>query len=1012
MSSTVIQEMFNKGLVTARAATLLESGELQQADDTCYQPFDPAIWNAPGRTLYGNISGVTKVKGLTWLSFDDSATPDVLLVYGGTGLYTSSYTASSGSFTQVLGISALLNSGAETLDGVQYGNKYFLFLSGNRPHRVGYTFYGSTVVTTCTIAGDGISVNTSSLTTTFQGLPVGQPVTGPGIPANTVIAVWTDNAHIVLSQPSTPGSNLTLTFTAIYLFNGRPAYLLPVVSIENPINGVATGTKTWNTTTPDFGTGYYWYFYTEAFCPGTQDDADYVESAYTGKPAWFQITNTSTQSSIITRNTVLANSTSLGSVAPTHWQVYMSTKQVDITTVPALNTFRRQGGLVDINSTTVQLTEAQGVMPASGWYLPTAQTTLDAPTGTTAFTNAANILTLTSGGFATSGGNGGIRLQTFNISDSSPIGATVIGIELEMRARKTPAAHNPLFPSSATITVECRQYSGSNITNTLRKTSPSFSQDFISVRTMGGPTDLWGSSTTITLTQLNTVGNFQIALYNPTNSIDIDYVRVRFYYTGTSLNSNGRLYRTVSYTSNEGATLIVDAALPGATASTGDVFQGSLVTDDAENPSDIIFSLPGYPEYFPKPYRIKFNSTKKDRVRLIRRLGQVLCVGMLTGWKRVNYLPRETNTDLTSSLGEVAEDIADSSGVVGNMAGCLVDLPGVGTVLAYISTKGLHYTDGIKSHFLNIDLDWPNTVDLSNLKTCVLRNYSTKNWLVLYYPPAGTSHGQNTRALIFHYGPDKIKDGGYLPALGPWTVSARCATEAYLDGVSKLLTGHETLGNVYLEDNGLTNPATYTVANSAGTQTSTKIIPKIRSRRIRPTGIAGQGRVERTYLEFSPYGASFGPYSCNMVAGDGVITSAGLFGSVIPGMMATSTNLLPGSIVTAIAGSPFNNVTVSPPPIETLNSIPVTFTDGAISLTMYGQNIGESLTKLETVYNSMTIGDLLVWHANNMRQSLEFSFEKILDPNSTYQQLSKQMRLHKFGLVVSSSGLESNAGTF
>src|SRR6185503_7521390 len=139
------------------------------------------------------------------------------------------------------------------------------------------------------------------------------------------------------------------------------------------------------------------------------------------------------------------------------------------------------------------------------------------------------------------------------------------------------------------------------------------------------------------------------------------------------------------------------------------------------------------------------------------------------------------------------------------------DLPGLGTVIGYVSYNGFNLTEGIASRPFNLDIDFKNLVKTEALSTCILRAYPKEKWLVFYYCPKGATHNRNTRAMIFHYQQDKIKDGGFLPATGPIIISAKSVASAKLAGVPYLLSGHETTGFVYVEDNTDIQPTDYQV---------------------------------------------------------------------------------------------------------------------------------------------------------------------------------------------------------
>src|SRR5712672_1693334 len=78
-----IQELFTGGLVTARIGAMLDSGELQRADDCVYREKDEAIWRAPGRTSLNSVATSGAVKGMLHCSYERGRT-DQLLAYVGT----------------------------------------------------------------------------------------------------------------------------------------------------------------------------------------------------------------------------------------------------------------------------------------------------------------------------------------------------------------------------------------------------------------------------------------------------------------------------------------------------------------------------------------------------------------------------------------------------------------------------------------------------------------------------------------------------------------------------------------------------------------------------------------------------------------------------------------------------------------------------------------------------------------------------------------------------------------
>jgi hypothetical protein len=318
--------------------------------------------------------------------------------------------------------------------------------------------------------------------------------------------------------------------------------------------------------------------------------------------------------------------------------------------------------------------------------------------------------------------------------------------------------------------------------------------------------------------------------------------------------------------------------------------------------------------------------------------------------------------------------------------------------------NGLHITDGIRTRFLNIDLDWENTVDLSKLDKCILRVYTKENWLVLFYVPSGATHSTPTRALVFSYAPDKIKEGGLLPAIGPFKVAARSAADAVLNGQAYLLTGHNSLGRVYVEDQGLTIPGTYTVLNAAGAETAPVIVPTIKTRRIYPSGLGRQSREQRVYIMSDAHGSTVTAASDTTID-NATITSASLFGSVRVGMLVTGSGIQADTVVLTASAS---TITVSRVALATAVGVTLTFDNGVYSVTVRGQDIGFAVASLETVYDTTRIGGLTVLHPDNMKESFELLVAKVNLPDGTAAGLDVGMRLHYFAYLQTDAGQETN----
>lgn len=978
--------MLDRGLVTKRHPTMLRPGELQQADDCVYRAFDPAIHAAPARSQYNStaLGDPSPIKGLAFLSFDKNT--DLLLSYVKTQLQVSQFTALTGSFTPMLDI-VLPNDGTETMNIVLYGNKYYILTSGSQPRRLFYINPPQLSVASCTISSNTI---TTAATKGFRSVIVGQTVTISGgtgaLAAGSRVATKVSDTEITVN-PTTGHTNGTGTcvFSSTPFLQGQYAGLRPVT--ESPTAAVVAGG--WSTVS-ELGAGYYWFIYTEMVIPGSVDDINsgFLESGFEGTMVVAQISTPASQAIQITKTTTV-NTTANDSNVATHWQVYMSDKQLDATTKPSLATFKRIGAPIPIS--TSQFTFSDSSLN-QGPAFPTANTTI---TGVTTFDNPSGAHTLYDGSSATNAEIATMKgnvYQTFGLVSSGAVnGGTltgseaVMGIVVKVYGRR--AAGNVIFRAPGKVSVE-----------------KNFTLGDWSFKELGSSTDTWGESWT-PADFVN--GTFTLELraikFGLAGTAEIDGVSVQVFYTGTSVNRNGIPFRTVTYRSQVGTTVTDSANGLPPTATTGAIFQGSLVLNDVTDPFSIKFSLPDRADSFPKPYFMRFTEARDNTVTNIKAIGQLLVVGLTSAIKRVNYLPTELTTDPLDGLAH--EDLATDHGIVGPHASCLVDIPDVGVVMVYVSQKGIHLTDGITTRFLNVDLDWVNTVDPANINKCIVRAYPQENWLVLFYPPAGTSHGKNTRALIFPYSPDKIKEDKTLPAVGPVKVSARSADMAIVNGKTYLLTGHQELGKVYVEDQGLTLPSGYTVANTAGTEEAITIVPTLKTRRVYPAGIGSQARAQRLYIMTDAHGSNVATPTGDTTANSTSITNVSPTTSIAKGQLVTATGLQKESVVTAISGS---TVTVSKAALSTATGVTLTFSTGTLGIRVRGQDIGEAVASLETVYQSTLVGGLIVYHSDNLKESFELEMSKVTLPDTTQVGLETALRIHYFAYMMTSKGQETH----
>lgn len=280
---------------------------------------------------------------------------------------------------------------------------------------------------------------------------------------------------------------------------------------------------------------------------------------------------------------------------------------------------------------------------------------------------------------------------------------------------------------------------------------------------------------------------------------EFDGMKVTVYAGFNTVNGQGNPFDTIVVKEAVENSVVLPARYPPPICSTGDVFNGIMVLNDVAEENIVAGSRPDDHEAFPALYRIPIQSKDNDKVTLIRRLGNILIIGMENSIKRMNYFPLETDPDFTR--GRAYEDVATDHGIVGRSAAALLDLPGRGVVLAYLSAKGLYWTDGITTTPLNVDLDWDSLFQYSLIHRTVLTVYPRKQILVMSYVPSGAT--EKTKAMYFSYSPSHMKQQMYLPATGPVDMKAESSTHHLVTGKSYLYSGHSYNGIVYEEDQGV-----------------------------------------------------------------------------------------------------------------------------------------------------------------------------------------------------------------
>lgn len=589
---------------------------------------------------------------------------------------------------------------------------------------------------------------------------------------NTLDAVQFENKFFLLN-----GANLNRVFRQDGTF--RQHGLQPVKGALNAVTAAGTFAAS--------ATGYYEYWATEVYeITATATEVTTLESTFSGDPATIQVTNTATQTVTIGKppfaNPGLANK----------WRVYRAGPKQNKTD----KLFPIGYKIAELAVTTDSFSDTSGA--AGSLTAPTAS----AESAGTAWTNPNNVFgagvaTLT-GLPAPSGPTiitstptwvGEQGYKTFTLSVTEPI----VGIEVQVNARVTAG--------NGALGIALGWNGASSIGVFPYKTGvkqlPKLTTSLASY-TVGGSNDLWGR-TAWTSTDLNNT-NFRCILWGSTSdgnaqtgTIEVDFINVRLYTNGTPPTAQDAFPAVITVV--EGLQAAVGRNSPPPTASTGDIFENSLVCNDVSDVSLVRYSTPGEPEYFPSIYFVNFEHAN-DTVTNIKTLGNRLLVMLKNQVWRLNYLPREF--DASFDRGRAMDLVDLYHGCVGpSAATTYVDGEGRPAV-AFVSAYGLYTTDGYVTRELSGDLDWSLYTDPLQLSRCILLNNPELAELIMIYPTSGFTGGY--AALHFNYHPTHMKSRGQLKASGPVVLqqingggSAEVGAAAVLqntDGTVKIYTGY------------------------------------------------------------------------------------------------------------------------------------------------------------------------------------------------------------------------------
>lgn len=259
-------------------------------------------------------------------------------------------------------------------------------------------------------------------------------------------------------------------------------------------------------------------------------------------------------------------------------------------------------------------------------------------------------------------------------------------------------------------------------------------------------------------------------------------------------------------------------------ASTGDVFQESLVLNDLADPRKLRFSYPGLPHSFPSTFYVNLETREADRIVALRTVGSVLGIVTTRGVWRLNWLPRTSDVDF--SRGDMLTPVVGDFGASNAAAVTRFSPPGAPIMLAWAGSTGLYSSDLYDWRELVPQFDWSSV----GVGQKILVNNPYKSRLELYVP-------SKNACWYIHYHPSLLQDGIY-PVTGPMERPGGLGAAAFMQtsdttGLVLSSAGDE----LYYEAQGGTDAAT-----------GATLAAQISTREMYLAGMGQEFKVERLLL--------------------------------------------------------------------------------------------------------------------------------------------------------------------
>lgn len=445
------------------------------------------------------------------------------------------------------------------------------------------------------------------------------------------------------------------------------------------------------------GSYEYWYTEVRAYPDGSED-----ESAYTATI----VPNISVAASLSTHAPKLTFPGAPTNADATHYRIYRS---ASLHPAGGEDVFPLGYKVGEILVTETSWEDVATSAATSGW-----STSADAPAtkqsawwttygSITGATDAAFAVYQHTGSMPSGSATGSLMVRGFGLASSG----NIAGIVVDCVAKSTDPANTRISASIGT-----RRAANDATFSNISKTFSGLSTVAASL-SVGSSVDSWRQNGESWNSDEVNSSAFAVTISVRTTSnttvVSIDSVKVTVYYGSGGGSTFGKVYDYIEV-EVDGESVLSAANLPPPKASTGCVFQNSMVLNDVENPRRVVWSLGGTGGQFPSDvyYIENLGGQLSDEILLIEKVNDRCLVFMSSSSWRISYLPKET--DAAFSPNDAISPLSTTLGISNPDAYCLYSPDGVSEQMAFVNGSGLHSTDGLTVTCLSDALDWASVI--------------------------------------------------------------------------------------------------------------------------------------------------------------------------------------------------------------------------------------------------------------------------------------------------------------